>query len=535
MSLAQARAAYDARAWPDAVAAYEAAEHEGDLAADDLESWGMAAFLTGRLAAAAGLRERAHHAHLAEGDRDGAARTAFWLALTCTFRGEPARAAGWFSRMRAVLGDDFAGSLWEGYLLLSEAMRALHSGDADAALRLSAQALAVAQRYDDVDLLVLGGNGHGQALLASGDLAGGLGELDGVMLLAMGAPVNPQAVGVVYCAIVANCKECLDVDRSREWTRVLDEWCARQPGLVPFQGACIVHRSEMLQLGGEWDRALGELEGLIAHPGPNENTVGEALYLRAELHRLRGDHEAAEQGYRAALAAGKDPQPGLALMRAAQGRHDVALLALTRALEEHRPLQLTIRLLCALAEVALLAGDDAGAAAAAERIVALAAASDSRFLQAAAGLAEGRVAVHRGRAQEAVAALRPALERFTGAGSPYDVARCRIVLAAACEQLGDRETARLERDAARDALVRLGARADLDALEGRTRGDAHGLTPRECDILRRLATGATNREIAEDLVLSEKTVARHVANVFAKLGVSNRASATAYAFEHGLA
>lgn len=533
MSLEAARQAYDVRAWPDARRAYAAAEQP---TARDLEHWGLAAFLTGELAEAASIRERAHHAYVAEGDADGASRVAFWLGLTANLRGDHGQARGWWGLMRSVQGERFEASVWRGYELLTATMFHLHSGHADEALALATQLRDAAGGHDDVDLRVFAGLAHGQALLASGVLAEGLAELDATMLRATASTVTPQAVGIVYCAIVANCKACLDVERSVEWTRVLDEWCAAQPGLVPFQGACVVHRSEVHQLRGDWSRASEEVDRFIAHPGPNQNTIGEANYVRAELHRLRGGYDAAEAAYREALAHGKDPQPGLALMRLAQGRAETALLSLKRALEEPGPAHLRTRLWPALVEVALVTGDLVCAEEASSRLdEAAAAAPDAGFLDASAGLARGRLALHRGDPQDALASLRPALDGFRATGSPYDVARSRVVVADACDALGDHETARLERDAARAAFVALGAQPDLDRLDKVTRPERHGLTAREVEVLRLLAAGATNRGIADQLVLSEKTVARHLANIFTKLDVSNRAAATAWAHQNGLA
>ena len=533
MSLEAARQAYDARAWPDARRAYAAADPAG---ARDLEQWGLAAVLTGELAEAAAVRERAHHAHLAEGDLHGASRVAFWLGLTANFRGDQGQARGWWGLMRSVQGDRFEASVWRGYEQLTAAMFHLHSGHATEALELAAGLAGIAEEHDDTDLRVFSGLAHGQALLANGELARGLAELDATMVRATATGVTPQAVGIVYCAIVANCKACLDVERSVEWTRVLDEWCAAQPGLVPFQGACIVHRSEVHQLRGDWARAIAEVDNLIAHPGPNQNTIGEAHYVRAELHRLRGEYDAAESAYREALAHGKDPQPGLALMRLAQGRTDSALLALRRALEEPGAPHLRTRLWPALLEVALAAGDLVCAGEASARLDdAAASAPDAAFLRAAAAAARGRLALHRGAPQEALGALRAALEGFRATGSPWDTARCRVAIADACDALGDQDTARLERDAARATFASLGAQPELDRLDQVSRTERHGLTGREAEVLRLVASGATNRGIADQLVLSEKTVARHLANIFAKLDVTNRSAATAWAHQHGLA
>lgn len=532
MSLETARSAYDARSWPDARSAYATADGHS---ARDLEQWGLAAFLTGHLDEAAAARQQAHHAYLAEGDADGASRVAFWLGLTAIFRGDAAQAQGWWGLMRSVQGEGFDATVWRGYELLTEAMRLVLEGHAAEALRVSNELHDIALAHGDPDLRVFAGNARGQAMLASGDFAGGLAELDASMLRATAAPVTPQAVGIVYCAIVANCKACLDVERSAEWTRVLDDWCAAQPGLVPFQGACVVHRSEIHQLRGDWSRAIEEVDRLIAHPGPNTNTIGEAHYVRAELHRLRGEYDAAESAFRDALAHGKDPQPGLALMRLAQGRGDSAVIALKRALEEPRPRQLLTGLWRALAEVSLVVGDLSSAADASARLDELAEASDAAFLGAAAAMVRGQLALGSGMPREGLAALRSALDGFRSAGAPYDVARCQVAIAAACESFGDHETARLEREAARATFRMLGARPDLDALDGVTAPERHGLTTREVEILKLVAAGATNRGIATDLVLSEKTVARHVANIFTKVDVSNRAAATAWAHRHGLA
>lgn len=524
--------AFDARSWPEARTSYAAA---GEHTARDLEQWGLAAFLTGHLSEAAAVRKRAHHAYLAEGELDGAARVAFWLGLTALFRGELAQSRGWWQLMRSVQGDRFEASVWRGYDLLGVAMDALFRGRAEEALRISAVVGDIAREHADSDLQVFAGSAHGQALLASGDLGAGLTELDATMLLATGGSVNPQAVGIVYCAIVSNCKECLDVERSAEWTRVLDEWCAAQPGLVPFQGACVVHRSQVHQLRGDWGRAIAEVDRLIADPGPNSNTLGEAHYQRAELLRLRGEYDAAETGYREALAHGKDPQPGLALMRLAQGRSDSAMLALKRAIEEPRPAQQFTAIWRAMVEVALVVGDLACAADASAHLDELAASSDAAFLRAAAAMARGQVALRSGDPQGALGALRSALEGFTATGSRYDAARCQVALAEACAGFGDRETALLDREAARATFLALHAQPDIDALDGTTPTERHGLTAREIEVLRLVATGTTNRGIAEELVLSEKTVARHVANIFMKLDVSSRAAATTWAHRHGLA
>jgi DNA-binding CsgD family transcriptional regulator len=538
-AVTQARAAVADGSWAAARAAYAEADRAGTLGAADLEAWGLAALLTGRDAESDAVREQAHAVYARSGDRDGAARCAFWLGLALVMRGETARGAGWSARMREGFADgEFVDTVWHGYECVNRGMRALFGGDLPQSLALHEQARAVAEHVDDPDLRILAGNGHGQALLATGDTAAGMSELDEVMVIATTRATNPQAIGLVYCAVIAVCRRCLDLTRSAEWTEVLGRWCEAQPDLVPYQGQCQVHRSELLQLQGRWDAAFDEAEQTLARlaDAPTDAAVGMAHYQLGELHRLRGGFDDAEQSYRHALQVGHDPQPGLALMRLAQGRADTARLAIGRALEEASLPFARTQLLPAAVEIALAVGDVAFARESADELVEASGRLDSGFLDAAAGLARGALALASGDASSALVALRTSLRRWRELDAPYEAARCRVLLAAACRALGDEDTAALELEAARTTFAGLGARHDLAVLAGESGSPQRtdGLTPRELEVLRLVASGATNRDIATNLVLSEKTVARHVANIFLKIGVSARSAATAYAYEHHL-
>ncbi len=496
--------------------------------------------LTGHDEESIDVRERAHYAFVNAADADGAARVAFWLGLMLLLSGRPAQANGWFGRFRTVLGDDaYSASVWPGYERLNQGMMALFGRDEERSLALLAEALTIADSFDDPDLRLLSASGHGQALLALGRSAEGMSELDEVMVLAMTGGANPQAVGQVYCAVIAVCRNCLDLTRSTEWTAVLGRWCDDQPDLVPYRGQCLVHRSEVLQVRGQWDDAAREVEMLLDRWDTYGRDVaaGMALYQRGELHRLRGDFRAAERAYREALSAGHDPQPGLALLRMAQGRADTALLALTRALDEIPASFARARLLPAVVEVGVAAGDLTIARSAAAELAERAGSLDVGYLRAAAEMAGGTVLLAEGKPAEALGALRRADREWGRIDAKYEIARCRVLVASACQALGDTETAELERDAARRTFVDLGARHDLVQLDhaGPVAVPAPDrLTPRELEVLRLLSTGATNRDIAARLVLSERTVARHVANIFVKIRVSARAAATAYAYDHGL-
>jgi ATP/maltotriose-dependent transcriptional regulator MalT len=530
----RAREAFGRRAWSQARDAYAAST---DLAAADLESWGLASFLTGRDDEADVVRERAHHAFVTEGDLDGAARTAFWLGFALLMRGEPARGRGWFGIMRTVQGDAFDASVWGGYEKLNLGMAALFSGRVEESLALLEVALDVAARHDDIDLRLLAASGHGQALLSSGRMADGMRELDEVMVLGTSARANPQAVGQVYCGVIAVCRGCLDLQRSAEWTEMLSRWCETQPDLQPYRGQCLVHRSEVLQIRGRWDEALSEAQKVFGtgRAADRDVATGMAMYQLAELHRVRGDDREAEQAFRDALAAGHDPQPGLAMLRLAQGRAKSAVLSLQRALVEAHVVFRRVRLLPALVEAALAVGDVPTADGAVAELTDAAVRLESVYVRAIGATAAGSVALVRDELDHALVQLRAALADWAQLDAPYDAARCRLLLAETCRRLGDAESADLEIAAARKAFVDLGAKRDLAAIDGTPASEVPGgLTPREVEVLGLVATGASNREIAARLVLSEKTVARHVANIFVKIGVSARSAATAYAYEHHL-
>ena len=536
--LTEARGAVAARSWARARAAFGEADASAALTAADLEAWGLAALMSGHDRESDAVRERAHHAYLDAGDPHGAARVAFWLGLTLLMRGEPARAHGWFARPRSILtAETFPKSVWRGYECLNLGMGALMGGRGEQSRDLLAEALDIARRHRDPDLELLARNGHGQALLALGEMAAGMAELDEVMVLATTGASDPQAVGQVYCAAIIVCRGCLDLNRSAEWTEALTRWCESQPGLVHYRGQCAVHRSEVLQLQGRWDAATHEvatiLQRLEQEPDRADVALGMAHYQRGELHRMRGESREAEQAYRDALAAGHDPQPGLALLRAAQGRTESAMVALKRALTESRTEFVRTRLLPAQVEIALVAGDLAEARSAVAHLASAAGRLDSAYLEAVHAQCAGALALAEDQPGDAIASLRTALRGWSALKAPYDAARCRVLVARACRLLGDVETADLEIEAARRAFTELGARHDLSLLDAeRGRPVApDGLTAREVEVLRLLATGQSNRQIAELLVLSERTVARHVANIFVKIGVGSRAAATAYAYD----
>lgn len=532
----QARAAFRARNWLDARALLLATDAAGGLDPEDLERLALVSDFAGDRAEGDRAFERAHHEWLRRGEYARAARAAFWLGMHLAQQGEGARAGGWFARAGRLLEEHDLDTVEHGYLHLPGAIRSLNTGDIPQAGTAFEHAARIAERFDEPDLRALARMGLGQCGIARGDVTGGMALLDEVMVAVMAGETSPIPSGIVYCAVIVSCQAVFDLRRAQEWTDALDRWSRPQQGLVPFRGQCLVHRSELLQLHGDWPEAVSEArraEALLSAPRPHA-ALGMALCQLGELHRLRGDLPAAEAAYRAASRHGREPQPGFALLRLAQGRADAAYGALRRALEQARHDADRWKLLAAYAEVALAAGQLPAAEEAAGELAQVAVRLDTPLLRAVAAHAQGAVRLGAGDATAACEPLRSAVRLWQELEAPYELARSRALLAKACAALGDPDTAELELEAAADTFRRLGAEPDLRRLDRPARTAPGGLTERESEVLTLAAAGKTNREIAAELVLSEHTVRRHLQNVFGKLGVSSRAAATAYAYEHDL-
>jgi DNA-binding CsgD family transcriptional regulator len=528
------REAFARQAWAEAYAHLVAA---GPDEVDDLERLAVAAYLLGRDDESARAWEAAHRACVTAGDGERAARCAFWLALGLLLRGDLARARGWLARAER-LAEDGGEGVAGGLLRVPAVLDALAGGDAERAYKMSGELVALAGRVRDPDLLALAMLGHGQASLARGRVAEGLKLLDEVMVAVTTGEVSPIPAGIAYCAVIEACMEAFDLRRAAEWTDALHGWCSAQPDLVPYRGQCLVHRSQVLQAHGAWAEAVTAAEQAGRTLADTEHpAVGLALYQQGELYRLRGDHAAAERAYRAAGQHGRDPAPGFALLRLAEGNVEAAAAAVRRMVDESRGRPTRPAMLAAAVEVSLGAGDLAGARAAADELAGIAATLDARLLQAVARYADGSVLLAEGDAGAALPALRQACRAWRDLQMPYDTARAQAAIGNACRALGDHDAAGLEVEAARAAFEALGAAPDLarlDRVMGSPPGRPAELTDRECQVLRLVAAGKTNRELAAELVISEHTVARHLQNIFAKLGLSSRTAATAYAYRHGL-
>ena len=517
--LERGRESYHAETWAAAYEALSAADRSVPLEAGDLELLANAAYMVGRDTDYLGTLERAYRAHLDTDEPLAAVRCAFWIGFCLArTRGETGRASGWLGRARRLLGE--RDCVERGYVLL------LEGGAGEAA--------AIAERFADADLFALAGRDRGHALIGTGDFEQGLRLLDEAMVAVTAGELSPIVAGIVYCGVILACQDAHEVSRAREWTVALTRWCERQPDLVAFTGRCLVDRAGILQLRGAWPEALAEARraGERSRRGDNPAAAGEALYREGEIHRLQGELAAAEEAYREASRHGWEPQPGLALLRLAQGRTGAAAAAIRRVTTETAEPVKRARLLPACVEILLAAGERRAAREACQELGSIAARREGGALPAMAAHARGLLDLEAGDPRAALVSLRHAGELWAQLDAPYDAARVRELVGLACRALGDEDSAGLELEAARAAYVRLGAAPDVVRLDSPAR--PAGLTERELEVLRHLAAGETNKAIAAELTLSGRTVDRHVSNIFAKLGVPSRAAATAYAYEHHL-
>lgn len=538
-ALSVGRRAYDRKAWREAWEALSRAAEGGPLQPDDLGRLAISAFLIGRDDDFIAALERAHNVRRASGEIPAAVRDAFWIGFHLTNRGEMARASGWFSRAQRLLDAAEGDHVERGYLLIPPAHKCFATGEHEAAYTIAGEAAALGEQFGDRDLLAIAVHLQGRARVAQARVPEGLKLLDEAMVAASAGELSPPVTGLIYCSVIGACRSVYALGRAHEWTTALSEWCEKQPDMVAFTGECRVYRSELMQLRGAWDEAITEARRVgERQPEPPAAASALAAYQRGEVHRLRGEFATAEDAYRAASRGGRQPQPGLALLRLAQGEPRTAASAIQRALDEVADPLRRARLLPAHIEIMLAVDEIDAARRGCRELEEIAATYGTDVLATLATHAEGAVDLAAGDAAGALPRIRRAWQGWHDLGATYEAARARLLLGLACRELGDDDTADREIQAARDQLGRLGAAPDLQRLDrliaDHAPGD-HGLTPRELEVLSLVATGRTNRAVAEELYISERTVARHVSNIFAKLGLSSRAAATAYAYQHGLA
>lgn len=531
------RSAFTERRWREALECLRRADLDGGIPPQDLETLASLAMLLGFHKEGTENLGRAHHEYLTIGDTDSAARCAAWLVMFLLDMGEHARGSGWLSKANHGLEGVQGPSTGKGYLLIPAALGTLRGGDPAASHTMFRKALALGLSLGETDLTAMARLGVGTTLVALGKPDEGMRLLDEVMLEVTGGEVSPIPTGIIYCAVLGSCRVAQDVGRAQEWTAALQEWCGERPDMVMFGGQCQAYRAELLILHGAWDQALE-----VARAGEDRVRKGDpdatfgAWYQEAEVCRLRGRWAEAERAYRVAAGTGFEPEPGLALLRLACGKTAEARSRVERAAAAADPANRR-RLLPAVVEISLGAGDVAAARAAVDELVAPLNGSNRPLELAGAAQSEAAVLLAEGNASAALSTARRAWRLWFSLEAPFPAAMARVMAGRACAALGDDDSAAMEYEAAAGEFADLGAAPALaEVLElAAARSTAKSvLTPREMEVVALIAGGLSNKAIARQLFLSEKTVARHVSNVLTKLDVPSRAAATSYAFEHGL-
>lgn len=534
-ALELARIAYDEHRWTAAWGAYGDAQRAGSVPAHDLERAATAALLLGLEPEGVDTLTRAHEAFLEDDDITGAARCAAWLGIQLSNAGSRARGGGWLARAQRLAHGEGEPDGAEGFLLIPLALGALYSGDVDGAQRAFRRLAEFARSFGDRDILCLAHLGQGQARIMAGRVEEGMSLLDEAMVAVTAGEISPLPAGIVYCAVIGTCHLAYDLRRAHEWTAALDQWCREQPDMIAFSAQCQAHRSALFRLHGAWSEAYGA--ALIAEEryarGDRDAAYG-AFYQKGEIERLQGDFEKADASYRRAGETGFEPQPGLSLLALARGDGEVALALIRGAVEGADP-GTRRQLLPASVTIELAAGNLDAARSAADELREVGADSRMPMLKAAASQATAAVLLAEGDAHGALGEARRASALWRELDVPFQMAQCRELIARAHRALEDDVSAEVEFQAARSIFVELGALpsvAELDGLQRQAGGSP--LSAREIEVLRLVAAGLTNKAIAARLYLSDKTVARHLSNIFAKLELPSRAAATAYAYQHRL-
>jgi DNA-binding CsgD family transcriptional regulator len=539
-TLVRSHVPFESESWAAKHAQLSDADREGRLAVEDLEQLALTAYMLGRDNESAIAWMRAHQEYVRRGKMRRAARCAFWQACVLLFRGELAPAMGWIARGRRMLEAVSEDCAEQGWLLALTALPVMFEGNPESAYPALTQADQIGESLGDVDLAMFARLGRGWSLTMQQRVTEGMALLDEVMVALVAGELSPILTGITYCSVIEVCQSVFDLRRAREWTSALSRWCESQPDLVPFRGNCLVHLCEILQLHGAWRDALEAAQracDLLAPP-PFWDSLGLAYYQLGEVQRLRGEFALAETSYRQASQAGRDPEPGRSLLFLAQGAVDAAAAAIRRVLEETLDPVARARVLPAYIEIMLAANDDVAGRAAVDDLRRIANELGAPYLRALAAFAAGTMLLAEGDARMALVESRGAASIWRELDVPYQMARARVLTALACRELGDGSGAGLEFDAARGLFKQLGAIPDLERVDrllgGTSAREVGGLSAREREVLMLLASGKSNRAIAIELFLSEKTVARHVSNIFTKLGIASRAEAAAYAYKHGL-
>jgi ATP/maltotriose-dependent transcriptional regulator MalT len=533
-TLLQAREAYERRDW---ALAFDRLRGSGDLGPEDTMALATSAYLLGNVDEAVRALQAGYQGRTRNGDSLGAVRFASWLGIVLNVRGEVAVGGGWVARAQRLLETEPEDIVERGYLLGHEFFQHLGRGDFARAGETAVRIVETGRRFSEPDLVAQGLMCQGRMTIYSGRVPEGLALLDEAMVGISAGEVSPIIAGMVYCSMIEACQEVSDFSRAASWTSALTRWCDAQPGLVPYTGQCSLHRGQIMRLRGAYDEALAEF-ALAQRRYQLEGTAAPAalaLTEQGDVLRIRGRLDEAEEAYRRAAEFGFEPQPGLALSWLARGRTTAAVTAIHRLLAEAGgPVQRS-RLLPAAVEILVAAELLDEARGHSDELSEIASAFGISALRAMAAYASAAIELASGDTEEALGHGRESCRLWGDIGSPWEASRARVLVARALRELGDEDSATAELAVARHGFADVGTPPgvhQVDRLLGRARPG--GLTEREIEVLRLVAEGRSNPDIARVLVLSHKTVERHLSNIFTKLDVPSRTAAAAYAHEHGL-
>ena len=531
--LTRAREHHRASRWVEACAEFAAADAVEPLAVEDLEAFAEAAQVCARGDEAVALLHRVFDLRVGADDPDAAGQVAFWLWWALVNNNDVVRASGWLQQTSRTLGPSAADSPW---LRIPEAMVQATTGHRARAGELLGAIVDEGQG----EVVPWALSMWGQALIDEGRLQDGLERLEEAMAILLSQGLSPRVTPWIYCAAVRGCCLARDFARARDWNRSMAAWLDSLDNLAgAYLGNCRIYRSRLMLLNGAWPQALAEIvavcDDLDGHTGW---VCGHAWYQLGEVRRLRGEWDAAQDAYLRAAEHGCPTQPGLALLRLAEGDVEAASAGIRRALTEVTAKPERLDLLKAAVTIHLEEGKvEAARGAVTELEEITAAALRTPVIEAEVCAARGALALCEGDPGRALPFLRRAVGTWQELDAPHERATVNVLLGQACRALADHDGARIEFSAARETFERLGARPDLARLDRvvaatDAASEASGLTRREIEVLRLMARGLANRAIANELHLSERTVHRHVANIFTRLDVDSRTAAVTYGIKH---